>query len=53
MEAKQKKISTQVSEEELRRKTLVRKRCLGVLIVLDVLVLVYLIVQIILVFTNK
>lgn len=53
MAGKGKLTDDQLTPEELKRRNLIRKRCLGVLIGMDVLMLVYLIVQIILVLMKK
>ena len=50
---KKKKDESMMTPEELARREIVRKRCLTVLIIFDVIVLGYLIAQMITVFVNK
>lgn len=52
MFGKKKKPESEMTQEELARRDTVRRRCLGVLVVLDILIFVYLVVQMIMVF-NK
>ena len=50
---KKKKDESMMTPEELARRELIRKRCLIVLIVFDIIVLGYLIAQMITVFMSK
>lgn len=52
MFGKKSKPESEMTQEELNRREIVRRRCLGVIVVLDVLILLYLIIQMIMVFNN-
>ena len=52
MFGKKKKTEEEMSEAELKRSELIRRRCLGVVIVLDILILIYLVAQMVMAFTN-
>ena len=52
MFGKKKKTEEEMSEEELKRRELIRHRCLGVVIVLDILILIYLVAPMVMALTN-